>query len=187
MRRGGRTWDNQVGTDLDGAASGLSAVGLQASSRSEALSRLQCRGQHLGPEVLASARGWQTPQAVAREAEQAAETGQHPTCPAQHPIPPSRRWLDKYCELLGKLGSRGWPGGTDQSPRWGGRNWGAAGRGGPTQEHWAQLVRGGVNSSWGQDCQGEALRWAGWGRCGQGRVRGEDRGCHSPAHGGRTG
>ena len=130
MRRGGRTWDNQVGTDLDGAASGLSAVGLQASSRSEALSRLQCRGQHLGPEVLASARGWQTPQAVAREAEQAAETGQHPTCPAQHPIPPSRRWLDKYCELLGKLGSRGWPGGTDQSPRWGGRNWGAAGRGG---------------------------------------------------------
>ena len=171
-----------MGTDLDGAASGLSAVGLQASSRSEALSRLQCSGQHLGPEVLASARGWQTPQAVAREAEQAAETGQDPTCPAQHPIPPSRRWLDKYCELLGKLGSRGWPGGTDQSPRWGGRNWGAAGR-----EHWAQLVRGGVNSSWGQDCQGEALRWAGWGRCGQGRVRGEDRGCHSPAHGGRTG
>lgn len=96
-----------MGTDLDGAASGLSAAGLQASSRSKALSRLQCSGQHLGPEVLASARGWQTPQAVAREAVQAAETGRDPTCPAQHPIPPSRRWLDKYCELLGKLGSGG--------------------------------------------------------------------------------
>ena len=68
-----------MGTDLDEAASGLSAAGLQASSRSEALSRLQCSGQHLGPEVLASARGWQTPQAVAREAVQAAETGRDPT------------------------------------------------------------------------------------------------------------
>lgn len=86
----------------------------------------------------------------------------------------------------GSWGLGGWPGGAGQSPRWGGRNWGAAGRGGPTQEHWAQLVRGGVNSSWGQDCQGEALQWAGgWG--GQGRGRGEDRGCHSPVHGGRTG
>lgn len=123
-----------MGTDLDGAASGLSpGVAGIVQVRGSVEAAVWC--QHLGPEVLASARGWQTPQAVAREAEQAADTGQDPTCPAQHPIPPSRRWPDKYCELLGKLGSWGWPGGADQSPRKGGRNWGAAGGGGPTREH----------------------------------------------------
>ena len=87
-----------MGTDLDGAASGLSAgVAGIVQVRGSVEAAVWC--QHLGPEVLASARGWQTPQAVAREAEQAADTGQDPTCPAQHPIPPSRR-------CSGRRGSR---------------------------------------------------------------------------------
>lgn len=49
----------QAGTDLDGAASGLSAMGAQAYSGSEALWRAECSCQGLAPEVPASARGWQ--------------------------------------------------------------------------------------------------------------------------------
>lgn len=87
---------------------------------------------------------------------------------APHPIPPpsKRRWLDKYCELLGEAGVLELAGELIRVQE-GGRNWGAAGRGEAHSGNTAD--ERGINGSGGtRNTQGGGTE-VGWGaRTGKG-------------------